>query len=74
VNVKSKTWAEDQLFGLRFCNMKFPTGKPAVEIKYIISDEDILTSGTVDYSKDIPAKASTMEIQVQRDVVTTGFD
>ena len=54
--------------------MKFPTGKPAVEIKYIISDEDILTSGTVDYSKDIPAKASTMEIQVQRDVVTTGFD
>jgi len=55
-----KTWNEDQLFNVKFCNIRFPAGKPAVTISYKLNTNEVLTSGAVDYDKDLPAKAATL--------------
>ena len=67
-------WPEDTNFNVKLCNMKFPSGKPKVEVKYLISNNEALTSGAVEYSMDLPAKATALTLAaVQYGPVTKGF-
>ncbi|MDP6584097.1 MAG: hypothetical protein QF535_05535 [Anaerolineales bacterium] len=74
VAVKAGTWAEDKAFNLKVCNMKFPAGKPTVTVNYKIGAEVVLTSGAVDYSKDLPAAATALTLTQKSGPVNVGFD
>ena len=81
-------WPEDKLINVKFCNMRFPVGKPAVTVSYKVSgntfsnfliifsqDQEVMTSGAVDYDKDLPAKAATLAIaNTMGGAITKGFD
>jgi hypothetical protein len=68
-------WPEDKLINVKFCNMRFPVGKPAVTVSYKVSGQEVMTSGAVNYDKDLPAKAATLAIaNTMGGAITKGFD